>query len=234
MNAKYMIIYTILIMTVLLYGCSQAQPTDSQVISDLNLNKEGLIDAYCVKGKTGHQYWHTSDKTWYWERGVVIKRKAGISGAPDAVVIISGLARYHTDGNKYSYYKFLTSDNQYEGIPAPSGSDLVAFVKRELQNVFIGRAHNIMEVSSVELIQDAPWEWHNAGSFTAKFLITYKMLISYTEVAQRVGQYDIRFYRENIDSPIHSLMSTETSYEVKEVKKYTNTEISQMKSLAQQ
>jgi len=198
----------------------------------LNLKKEGLIDAYCTKGKKGEQYWHPGDKTWYWDRGVVVKRKATISGAPDAVVIVSGLARYHTDGTHYNFYKFLTTDNQYEGIPAPSKSELLEYVQNEIQKVFMGRAHNITEVSSIEMDPESSWIWHNANSFTVKFNINYKEIVSYTDVAARSGTFDIRFYRDSISNPVHNLMSTESNRMDIERIKYNAEEIRQMRTIA--
>ena len=227
------IIFSLCLALSTVYGCSQSQPGDSRVIQDLKLNPDGLVDAYCVKGKTGEQYWHPDDNTWYWDRGVVVKRKANISGAPNAVVVVRGLARYHTDGNNYNFYKFLTTDNQYEGIPAPSGSDLENYVKKELNKVFMGRAHNVVEVSSVKLSED-PWVWHTAESFTASFTMNYREIASYTEVADRQSKFEIRFYRKSVDSQINNLMSSEVDR--KEIKrtKYSEAELKGMPTIQQQ
>ena len=228
MNARMLLTNFLLVAT---FGCSEAQPSDSRVIADMKLNKDGLIDAYCVKGKKGEQYWHPNDRAWYWDRGVVVKRKANIQGAPDAVVIVQGLARYHTDGQNYNFHKFLTTDNRYEGIPAPSKEKLADYVKGQIKEVFIGRAHNITEVSAINMDQDSPWVWHTAASFTAKFKIAYREIVSYTDVAEREGLFEIRFYRKDVNSPIHGLLSTEVSREDKGRTKYSDDEIKQMRSL---
>lgn len=228
---KLTLFLTAILFLTIIPGCSNAQPSDAKVIADMNINKNGLIQAYCVKGKKGEQYWHSSDKTWYWDRGVVVKRKADINGAPDAVVIVRGLARYHTDGSNYTFKKFLTTDNQYEGIPAPSKQELVDYVKNKIQQVFIGRAHNITDVSSIEMDPDSPWVWHTAKSFTAKFKIAYKEIVSYTDVSDRSGLFEIRFYRNDVTSPFDGLLSTEDSRVDVKRTKYTDDEIKQMKSL---
>ena len=214
------------------YGCGNSDPwpSDDRVIADMDINSDGLISAHCTKGKHGEKYWHAGDQTWYWDRGVVVKRKANISGAPDAVVTVRGLVRYHVQGELFSYYKFLTTDNSYEGIPAPSNDEITDYVESSLQKVFMGKAHSITEVSSISLTDDE-WTWHNATSFTATFEIIYKEKVSYTDVALRKGLFDIRFYKDQISAPIANLLATESSRHDLETTKYTQDQVNQMKSI---
>jgi hypothetical protein len=215
-------------------AAASAQPGDSQVITDVVTNKTGLIEAKCTEGKKGEQYWHSGDQAWYWDRGVVIRRKASISGAPNAVVIVKGLARYNVLGGKYTFKKFLTTSNEYEGIPAPSSDELSAFVNANLKKVFSGREHSITEVSSVAQNAEKGWTWHEATRFSVQFNIVYKEVVSYTEVADKQGTFDIMFYRKDINSAPHNLLSVEVSSQENGRKKYSEKEIQGMKSLANQ
>ncbi len=208
-----------------------AQPSDEQVITDAVKNKDGLVDAYCTTEGSGELFWHAGDNCWYWDRGVVVKRKTTISGAPDAVVIVKGLARYNVSGGTYSYKKFLTTSNEYEGIPTPGADEMLSFVNSNLKKVFSGREHSITEVSSVA-VNPSPWTWHEATRFTVKFDIKYKQVVSYTEVADMEGVFDIMFYRKDINSAVHNLLSVETSYKENNRQKYSEKQIKAMKSLA--
>jgi hypothetical protein len=81
---------------------SGALPGDQQVIADVTPdNKDDLLDVSVTDGRRGEAYFHSDDMNWYWDRGVVIKRRAVLDGAPDAVVVVGGLARYVLTGDQY-------------------------------------------------------------------------------------------------------------------------------------
>ncbi len=209
-----------------------AQPSDEQVITDAIKNKNGLIEAYCTTEGSGELFWHSGDNAWYWDRGVVVKRKTTISGVPDAVVVVKGLARYNVNGATYSYKKFLTTSNEYEGISTPSNDEIISYVNANLKKVFSGREHSVKEVSSVTINPETGWTWHEATRFSVKFDIAYKEVVSYTEVADKTGTFDIMFYRKDVSSPVNNLLSVETTYKELSRKKYSEKEIKSMKSIA--
>jgi len=224
--------YLILILVLLASKFSIAQPSDEQVIEDAIKNKNGLIEAYCTSEGSGELFWHSGDNAWYWDRGVVVKRKTTITGVPDAVVVVKGLARYNVNGGTYSYKKFLTTSNEYEGIPTPTNDEIINFVNSNLKKVFSGREHSITEVSSVTINPETGWVWHEATRFSVKFDFAYKEVVSYTEVADKTGTFDIMFYRKDVSSPVNNLLSVETTYKELSRKKYSEKEIKGMKSLA--
>jgi hypothetical protein len=211
---------------------SSAYPSDQQVINDATpKNKKGLIDVQVTEGKQGEAYMDKKNLVWYWDRGVVIRRKAKIAGAPDAVVRVGGLARYQKMGDKYQYQRFLTTYNEYEGIPAPDGDDLQQFVMSNLKEVFVSRDHSITEVSLVSLEEDTPWIWHNANSFSVPFKIHYKEITSYTRVDEFKARFDLRFYRNAIDAPIHALMATEKERNMVASETFSADAVNAMKTL---
>ena len=211
---------------------SSAYPSDEQVIRDVTpSNKEGLIDVQVVPGKEGEAYLHPSDMNWYWDRGVVVKRKAEITGVPNAVLIVGGLARYQKMGNQYKYAKFLTTYNEYAGIPAPSNQTLVQFVKDNLKKVFISRDHNITEISEVAIDQSRPWVWHTANSFTIPFTFRYKQIASYTQIDEHEDVMDVRFYRNAVDAPIHTLMASTKNSIILGSQAFSQDEVNSMKTL---
>ena len=209
-----------------------ALPSDNQVITDVTPNnQDGLIDVSVTKGKRGEPYLHRNDLNWYWDRGVVIRRRANLEGAPDAVVAIGGLARYVLVGDRYQYSTFLTTYNEYEGIPAPGEAELIEFVEDNLSKVFVSRDHTITDVSSVSIADDVPWTWHSANSFSVPFFIAYKHKNSYTTLQARHALFDIRFYRDDIASPVNNLVATEKSRDVLGVEQFTADALDSMRTL---
>jgi hypothetical protein len=210
----------------------RALPSDDRVIADVTpANDDNVVSVNVVEGRQGESYLHRGDLEWYFDRGVVVKRKAGMSGAPDAVVVVGGLARYVLVGDRYEYRKFLTTYNEYEGVPAPDEDALTDYVRDHLTDVFVSRDHTIVAVDSVDLNADKPWRWHSAKSFTAQFTIAYKHITSYTAVETRQDNFDIRFYRDSVTSPIQNLMATEASRKQLGTEEYPADAIRNMKTL---
>lgn len=210
----------------------RALPSDKRVIADVTpADSENVVDVDVVKGRSGESYLHTKDLVWYFDRGVVIKRKAEIPKAPDAVVVVGGLARYQLIGDEYQYRKFLTTYNEYEGIPAPSERELTKYVNDNLQQVFVSRDHNIVDIEKVVVEPDKAWNWHTPISFSVPFRIQYTRRKNNTELEQRADLFDVRFYKKTSDAPIHALMATEKSRLVLGGETLTASEIDQMKTL---
>ena len=207
-------------------------PSDKQVIADITpRDKANVVDVYVTEGKSGEAYFHKNDLVWYFDRGAVVKRKANISGAPNAVVAVSGLARYIWVGRDYKFHKFLVTDNSYEGIPAPNKKELLKLVKSNLNKVFMSRDHTITEIGSVEFHENASWIWHAANSFTVPFKIKYKTIVNNTTIETREDVFDIRFYRADVDSPINNLMATEKTRNSLGRETYAAADIGKMKTL---
>lgn len=207
-------------------------PSDRQVIKDVTpKNKQGLIDVYTTRGKSGEAYLHPKELAWYFDRGVVIEREAGVPEAPDAVVIISGLARYVWTGNDYRYHKFLVTDNGYKNVPTPDDDDILTFVKSNLNKVFNSRDHKITSIESLDISKDAPRTWHTVNSFTVPFDVRYKYINSNTTVEEREAVMEIRLYRDNVESAMSNLMATEAKYKQLGVETFTQAEIKAMKTL---
>lgn len=207
-------------------------PSDKQVITDITpADAENVVDVDVVAGKSGEAYFHAHEHAWYFDRGAVIKRKAAVSGAPDAVVVVGGLARYVLVGDRYEYLKFLTTYNKYEGIPAPSKADLLDYVREHLSNVFVSREHLVVGIKAVDIAADEPWKWHSAMSFSVPFDIHYRQIKNNTDIEVRLDRFDIRFYRDSVSDPLKGLMATETSRKQLAVEQFSPEEIRSMPTL---
>jgi len=209
----------------------RALPSDDQVVRDVTPpDHDNVVDVQVAPGG-GEAYLHPSDLVWYFDRGVVVKRKANLTDAPDAILVVGGLARYQLFDDEYRFQRFLTTYNEYEGIAAPSGRALRAFVEANLEQVFIGREHNIVDVAEVDLDTKTPQVWHTPLSFTAVFRIRYTHRSSDTTLEERLDDFDVRFYRNTVEEPPGSLMATERSRIVVGTETRPASEIDAMKSL---
>jgi len=187
-------------------------PNDHQVVADATpADTENVVDVRVTDGSSGESYLHTGDLVWVYDRGVVIRRKANLDGLPNAVVVVGGLARYQLVGDEYVYQRFLTTYNEYEGIPTPSAKKLLRYVEENLGQIFVGREHNILGIDAVKLDAEKNWEWHTPNSFSVPFTIRYRQRRNNTTVEDRSDTFDIRFYRNAADQPLHNLLATETS-----------------------
>ena len=190
-------------------------PTDAQVVADVTpADKENVVDVRTVEDRAGESYLHRNDLVWTYDRGVVIRRDAQLPELPDAVVVVGGLARYQLVGDEYVFRRFVTSYNEYEGIPAPSTGELKRFVTRHINKVFEGREHYVLSIQSVDAQLEQGLLWHNPNSLTAAFVIRYRLRRNNTTVEDRAGTFDIRFYRTAIDQPLNNLLATETGRSV--------------------
>ena len=239
MDKKHYMRVVVLWMVLTVTGCgggdataSGGFPSDKQVVTDvMPKDKDQVVEVSVTKNKSGEAYLDKQDLNWYWDRGVVVKRKANMPEAPDAVVVVGGLARYVLVGDEYRYYKFLTTYNEYEGIPAPRDKELVKVVRGNLSKVFQSWDHKIVGIDSVEMNGDGKRVWHTPLSFTVPFTINYEYIKNNTTIETREDVFDIRFYRDDIHSPVDNLLASERSRKQLGEKQYAAAEIEGMKTL---
>lgn len=206
-------------------------PDDDRVIADvMPTDTENVIGVATTNDGAGEAYLHAKDLAWYFDRGVVVKRKARLPDEPNAVVVVGGLARYVWTGDRYEYLKFLPTHNEYEGIPAPDDKELADFIRDHIDQVFAAREHTIVDIDSVEL-EDQPWEWHSPTSFTVPFRIRYEYIKNDTTLESRDDVFAVRLYRESMNGPLANLLATETSRTILGERQRTASEIRSMPTL---
>ena len=207
-------------------------PDDSQIIRDvMPSDRENVIDVSTVDGRSGEAYFHGEDLSWYFDRGVVIRRKANLADLPDTVLVVGGLARYVYNGNSYEYSRFLVGYNEYEGVPRPSDGELAELVESRLAEVFVSREHLVVGVDGVQQVPDRRWTWHSPTSFSVPFAIRYRYRTSNASIDERDDIFDIRFYRESANSPIRALTATERERTVLSTATFDANDIDAMKTL---
>lgn len=207
-------------------------PSDEQVVADvMPSDHNNVIEVSTVADKKGEAYLHPRDLSWYFDRGVVVRRKAHLDDLPDVVLVVGGLARYVYNGDAYEYSKFLVNYNEYDGIPKPDDDELEDLVSGRLAEVFVSRDHNVLEVSDLQLVRDERWTWHSPTSFSTPFLIHYRFRTSNTSVEERKNRFTIRFYKQAVDQPIHALMATELDSNVLGIEEFDAEQLAAMKTL---
>lgn len=214
-------------------GNGGSLPSDDRVVADVTPpNDDRVVDVRVVPHSSGEAYLHDTDHVWYFDRGVVVRRKADVAGFPDAVVAVGGIARYVYADDGYRFHRFLTTYNAYEGIPAPSDAELAEFVGANLGKVFVGRAHNILGIDSVDRAPEGDVTWHSPTSFSMPFAIRYRERRNNTTIEQREGVFDIRFYKQSAGALVTGLDATERTRTVLATTRRDASKIDQLKTLA--
>lgn len=207
-------------------------PTDAQVAAQLK--NPGVLEIRFPRKTRGEKRWDSNSGGWYWQRGVVIVRKAGIPQYPDATVEIGGLARYFITGEKVSYNKFLVTWNEYKGIPAPSRKEMLAMLQKRLKAVVGSYRWNKMvaEVADFAIADEPRIEWHTPKSFSVNCFFRSEEIVSYTEVAKMDVTMRVRFYRDAIDKPWKdNVVSSKVTEKETSKKKFSAAEVRAMDTL---
>ena len=176
-------------------------PTDEEVKKQIWNDK--VLEIRFPKRTRGEKVWDGATNSWYWQRGLVVVRNAGLKEYPKARVEIGGLARYFITGEKVSYQKFLVTWNEFKGIPVPTHKDTVAMVKSRLRQ-FVGNYRYQKIVGKVEdlgIAKDHRTEWHTPHSFSINVSCRFSMIVSYTEVEETAATFRVRFYRDGFGKP---------------------------------
>ncbi len=196
-----------------------AQPSDAQILKDIASPKQLKVEL--SKGTT-KKSWSDAHTQWFWERGATIWLPAGIAEYPNAQVVVSGFARYHT-GNPPSYREWKTTNNTYEGIPTPSEADILAHAKANLKAFLSSYRYNSMvDLKSIRVADEPKTEWHSPLSFSMQFEVVGDRIVSNTEVATETVIQETRFYRDEVSGPWKPNLIT-TQKETKEENKRTFT-----------
>ncbi|MEZ4826534.1 MAG: hypothetical protein R3C61_09600 [Bacteroidia bacterium] len=183
----------------ILGGKLWSQPTDAQIKADLT--SPGVIKVELSK-TNGAKVWSTTYLQYFWERGAIVYRNAKIAEYPNATVEIGGIARYTIVDGKFSFNRFLTTWNEYKGIPTPTNEEVLDMVNQNLSSFLVGRYNDIVsEVENLRIAEDKKSEWHTPNSFSINLACSYEKKVSYTETARYDAIYRVRFYRDAITSP---------------------------------
>jgi len=229
MKLKKIILVTLIAFSFNLYA---AKPTDKEVINqikrpnmqDIELSKSGgTFSTY------GLQHW--------WTRGVTYRINAGIKEFPKATIKVGAEARYRIVGENYDFDKLKTAWNEYEGIPLPSDNEIINIIKKDIVS-FVRPYWNQMvsELDGPILSKDPAVrrvEWHTANSFTIHAQAKFSVIVSYTEVQDKLVDFAVRFYRDAVNQPWkQNFLASKNKEEIIATHKYTSDEINAMPTQA--
>ena len=137
---------------------SMAQPSDAVIRKDLT--SPNTIDIKFTK-TTGTRQWNSSSGNWEYVRGVHIRLKS--KDYPGLVVKVVGDAVYQYVGAaKYSYQKFRTGYNEWEGIPNPTEADIEKMISSDWGKFYGYMFRRIVKLNSgPTLAKDKNFTWSN-------------------------------------------------------------------------
>lgn len=186
---------TIIFIVVLLFSMNTfAQPSEAQIKKDVG--NAGVISFRFTKS-TGTRQWNEDTKNWEYVRGVEVVRNSEYAGIK---LIVAGDAVYQYTGNGgYSYWKFRTLSNKYEGIPNPTEAEIMTLINANPTQFFGGRYYRMVDLLEKPHISETPdWRWHKPTSVEFKMKAKYETMLSNTETEVIEQTFNVRLYREDI------------------------------------
>lgn len=184
---------------------SYAQPTDAVIRKDLTTPL--TIDIKFTK-TTGTRQWNSSSGNWEYVRGVHIRLKS--KDYPGLVVKVVGDAVYqYVGGTKYSYQKFRTGYNEWEGIPNPTEAEIEKMLSADWKLFYGYYFDKIVKLNSgPTLNKEKNFTWNNPNMVLFYMTVNADLLGGGNTIETAEQQYEVRFYRDNFKDPWKSFMST--------------------------
>ncbi len=184
---------------------SMAQPSDAVIRKDLTT--PNTIDIKFTK-TTGTRQWNSSSGNWEYVRGVHIRLKS--KDYPGLVVKVVGDAVYQYVGAaKYSYQKFRTGYNEWEGIPNPTDADIEKMISSDWGKFYGYMFRKIVKLNNgPTLVKDKNFTWNNPNQVLFFMKINADVIETNTTIQIVEQEYEVRLYRDNIKDPWKSFLAT--------------------------
>jgi hypothetical protein len=219
-----------------LTAIAHAQPSDAQIKKDVIGNNAKNVVSIKLSDKGGTKAWSSAHLQYFWERGVVAVKKAGIPEYPNATVEIGGLARYNIIGGGFKYREFKVMWNKYFGIPKPSLAEIEKLLRSDLPKLVGEHAYEteiVSDIKNLKLADDPKWEWHTPNSVSLNLVGYFNRLAGDNKVESLAQVYRVRLYRDKIKDSFKSFLPSREKTTVLDTKQYSDDEIKAMRTLGQ-
>lgn len=174
-----------------------AQPTDAAIKKQM-MSAPGAIS--CTIVGNGTRTWNADYNNYEYARGVEVVYS---TEWPGIQVKATGSAVYQYMGNgQYSYRKMRVSENQYLGIPNPTGAEVLSLIDANPQGFYTPQYYEIVEVLEQPRLADQPhWFWHRPTSVSLQVRAKYCIISSFTTIDTVEDIRTIRLYRDDMKGP---------------------------------
>ena len=189
-----------------------AQPSDAVIRKDLTTPL--TIDIKFTK-TTGTRQWNSSSGNWEYVRGVHIRLKS--KDYPGLVVKVVGDAVYQYIGaTKYSYQKFRTGYNEWEGIPNPTETEIEKLISSDWSSFYGFYFNKIVKLNSgPTVMKEKNFTWNNPNLVVFFMKVNADMLGPNFSVETVEQEFEVRLFRDNIKDPMQRFMSSSGSSQTK-------------------
>jgi hypothetical protein len=185
-----------------------AQPTDAIIKKDLTTPL--TIDIKFTK-TTGTRQWNSKSGNWEYVRGAHIRLKS--KDYPGLVVKVVGDAVYqYIGGTKYSYQKFRTGYNEWEGIPNPTETEIEKLISTDWKSFYGFYFNKIVKLNSgPSFVKEKNFTWNSPNLVVFFMKVNADMLGPNNTVETTEQEFEVRFFRDNIKDPMQRFMSSSGS-----------------------
>jgi hypothetical protein len=203
-----------------------AQPSEATVKKDLTNENTIKID---FTKTTGTRQWNASTGNWEYVRGVKMLQKS--FSYPAYKVIIEGDAVYQDmGGGKYSYWKFRTTNQYFEGIPNLTKEAVHTEISKDWQKFYGADFKNIVKlINEPQLIETAQMIWHSPLSVSFQVEYTAEIIAAtyYTETRKAIKE--VRLYRSDVDAPWEKWLVSKGPQVILSKNEYSEEQINRMR-----
>jgi len=197
LKLRYTSFQSAFVCLVLLNAYAFAQPTEAEIKKQM-LSAPGAVS--CAIVGDGTRTWNSDYNNYEYARGVEV---VYTTEWPDIKVKATGSAVYQYMGNgQYSYRKMRVSENQYLGIPNPTGAEVLSLINTNQQGFYTPQYYEIVEVLEQPRLADQPrWFWHRPTSVSFLVRTKYCIISSYTTIDTLEDVREVRLYRDDMKGP---------------------------------
>jgi hypothetical protein len=189
MNVSFLLLFLFSIKNIL------AQPNEAAIKKQLtNANTKEIK----FTKTSGTRQWNSSTGNWEYVRGVIMKQKS--FEYPEYTVTIGGDAVYQElAGGKYSYWKFRSLYQFFEGIPHPTATEINNTLEKDWKKFYGSKFAKIITLSKQPSLAPEPgWMWHNPKSVSFIMHYAADIITSNIHTETRNESCEVRLYRDDV------------------------------------
>jgi hypothetical protein len=197
---------SLLILFFLLPFFAAAQPSEAEIRKQIT--NAGTKQIKFTK-TTGTRQWNSDTGNWEWVRGVEVIRNSDYPGID--LVVTGDVVYQYTGAGKYTYWKFRTLSNEYQGIPNPTAKEIADFLSTDWMKFYGYYYNKITRLYGDPVLAEQPeWTWHSPNSVSFKMKQQFDFIYSNTEVKTMETIWNVRLYRDNPKDKWKNFMSVKS------------------------
>lgn len=148
---------------------------------------------------------------------------------------MTGAVIYEKFGNRYSFKNYATGEMSVGGMAKPNSAELKKYLYANLQD-FLGGAYGdiVGEMPKITIPSNTKYNWGSPEQVTFNVKVVYSRKVSYSEIEKAEHTYETMLFRKGTSGQWNRVLADDIEGKKKVIskKKYSSSEIDQMKTLS--